>query len=393
MAFNDTIFPDHGGGGGSNAENRVLDARDGYVAPGEGTAAKIRTGDNEAAVTWITRFAEVPSTGDFSNFVHFNYIGAFQSDPPIADYALGSIYWNIRHLKGKRQAVRPVGASVHWEDYNISNIFAGNGEYQGVWADDDEAVNHIERSSDVYFNETTNRLRLVGNYVAGSEAHIIAEWRRLLKAGDNALTELQEHEVSRVPAIANRLDDIKSIAPPAWNDNAAVRLYASANADLAGAILEAAVFSSAIDYGVIPTTNNQLYLKIAANDNVSNWGIKKTTHAGEDVVIRGSEFIFHHEAADGETFYVHREVSYPDEEIILQRKTQATRNEPVSEYCGRVAVDDSGFGGNLADGDDTVQKVADKVDVLALSAVAETKEVTAETGADVNSADIDFTMA
>ena len=136
-----------------------------------------------------------------------------------------------------------MGASVHWEDYNIENIFTGDGEYQGGWVNDDEAVNHLEQSSDVYFNETTNRLREADNYVAGSESHIIAEWRRLLRAGDDALLEIQEHDVDRIAAIASRLDDIESIAPPEWADNSANRLYASANDDLSGAILEAAVFS------------------------------------------------------------------------------------------------------------------------------------------------------
>ena len=58
--------------------SRVLDARDGYVAPSEETAAKIRVGDNNLAITEIDRFAEVPNTADFSNFNHFNYVGAFQ---------------------------------------------------------------------------------------------------------------------------------------------------------------------------------------------------------------------------------------------------------------------------------------------------------------------------
>ena len=341
----------------------VIDARNGYVAPGEDTAAKLRAGDNNLAVTRITQFAEVPNTADFSNFVHFNYIGAFQSDPPIADYSLGSIYWNIRHLKGKRQAVRPVGSSVHWEDYDIENIFAGNGEYQGAWADDDEAVSHLEQSSDVYFNETSNRLRLAGNYVAGSVGHTIAEWRRLLEVGDNALQEIQEHDVDRVAAIASRLDDIESIAPPEWANNGASRLYASANDDLSGAILEAAVFSNTIDYALIPTTNNQIYMRVPDANKVAQYRIRKTTHSGEDVTIYGSEFIFHH-TGGGFSYYLHHEVSYPGEEIILQRKTSAFRNRAVSRFGGEVAIDASAFAGNLLDTDDTAQKVADKVDAL-----------------------------
>ena len=70
---------------------------------------------------------------------------------------------------------------------------------------------------------------------------------------------------------------------------------------------------------MIPTTNNQIYMRVPDANKITEYRINKTTHSGEDVTIYGSEFIFHH-TGGGFSYYLHHEVSYPGEEITLAAK-------------------------------------------------------------------------
>ena len=158
-----------GGGGGTPTEQRVLNQDPVGDATTEG---KFQIAPNGFAYSTIPDIElGTLATGDFENFDHTNYIGAFGGDPNPLSVPLGTYYFLTVDHKLRKTANNAFG-QARWQDAPWSEILPAGARYRGNHDTDEDALHHLTMDGDVYHrDEAPHRgIRQVSNFVAGTNS-------------------------------------------------------------------------------------------------------------------------------------------------------------------------------------------------------------------------------
>ena len=172
-----------GGGGGTPTEQRVLQQDPVGDATTEG---KFQIAPDGKAYSTIPDIQlGVLATGDFENFDHPMYIGAFSGDPNPLSVSLGTYYFLTVDHKLRKTANDAFG-QARWQDAPWSEILSAGARYRGNHDTDEEALHHLTMDGDVYHkDEAPHRgIRQVSNFVAGSSSHTDYGTKRLAFADE-----------------------------------------------------------------------------------------------------------------------------------------------------------------------------------------------------------------
>ena len=175
--------PGTGEGGGPATPQRVLNQDPVGDATTEG---KFQIAPNGFAYSTIPDIElGTLATGDFENFDHAMYIGAFGGDPNPLSVPLGTYYFLTVDHKLRKTANNAFG-QARWQDAPWSEILPAGARYRGNHDTDDDALHHLTMDGDVYHrDELPHRgIRQVSNFVAGSESHTDYGTKRLAFADE-----------------------------------------------------------------------------------------------------------------------------------------------------------------------------------------------------------------
>ena len=164
------ILRQSGGGGGTPTEQRVLQQDPVGTAA---TYGKLQIDPNGNAYSVIPDIQlGVLATGDFDNFDHANYIGAFSGDPNPLSVPLGTYFFLTVDHKLRKTANNAFG-QARWQDAPWSELLPTGARYRGNHHGDADALHHLSMTGDVYHNDTAPHIgiRQVDNFVAGSQEH------------------------------------------------------------------------------------------------------------------------------------------------------------------------------------------------------------------------------
>ena len=136
------------------------------------------------------------ATGDFANFDHAMYIGAFSGDPNPLSVPAGTYYFETVGHKLRKTALNAFN-QLRWQDAPWSELLPTGGRYRGNHDTDEEALHHLTMDGDVYHkDESPHRgIRQVSNFIAGSSQHIDYGTKRL--AFVDEIVEFEKEFVQR----------------------------------------------------------------------------------------------------------------------------------------------------------------------------------------------------
>ena len=173
-----------GGGGTPHIEQRVLH-QDHPISASSTERKFIMDLTGEGYITEGDNILGVEATGDFANFTHANYIGELQGEPNPNSLSLNEYYFLKVDYKLRRTIADPNNAGLLvFEDANWSDLLGAGARYRGHRASDSSALHHVSNDGDVYYNTNTEYIRVLSNYVAGSDAAPTYTAKRLAKAED-----------------------------------------------------------------------------------------------------------------------------------------------------------------------------------------------------------------
>ena len=112
------------------------------------------------------------ATGDFVNFDHASYIGAFSGDPNPLSVPAGTYYFETVGHKLRKTALNSF-SQLRWQDAPWSELLPLGARYRGNHDGDADALHHLTMDGDVYHNDASPHrgIRQVSNFVAGSSSH------------------------------------------------------------------------------------------------------------------------------------------------------------------------------------------------------------------------------
>ena len=171
------------GGGGTPTEQRVLQQDPVGDATTDG---KFQIAPNGFAYSTIPDIElGTLATGDFENFDHTNYIGAFGGDPNPLSVPLGTYYFLTVDHKLRKTANNAFN-QARWQDAPWSEILPAAARYRGNHDTDEDALHHLTMDGDVYHrDELPHRgIRQVSNFVAGTNSHTDYGTKRLAFADE-----------------------------------------------------------------------------------------------------------------------------------------------------------------------------------------------------------------
>ena len=205
----DTIDALSLGGGGAGTEQRVLDQEPVGTVD---TFGKLQIASSGYAYSTIPETElGVLATGDFENFDHAMYIGAFSFEPNPLSVSVGTYYFLTVDYKLRKTVVDPNDAALSvWEDAPWSEILPTDAGYHGHHDTDAEALHHLTMDGDVYHKDTTPHrgIRQVSNFVAGSDEHTDYYSRRLSYADEIPEFDPLFVERSTLPPVTDDSPDL-----------------------------------------------------------------------------------------------------------------------------------------------------------------------------------------
>ena len=176
-----------GGTGGTPVIQRVLV----NVPASISTVDKFVFQNERPFITDHTRESHTTAnpTGTFIEFAHVNYINDLSADPPVGSYTVGRFYFNrVSYRIRVLTDIDPItpGVQLGWEDATLQEVTGQPGEYRGHYPSDDEALRHIVRVGDVYYEDSSrNSLRIATEFTPGTGDPIdIYKLLRLMDSSD-----------------------------------------------------------------------------------------------------------------------------------------------------------------------------------------------------------------
>ena len=176
--------------------------------------------DEEAYLTDHTVVhRQAPNTGTFSDFMDADLIGFLEFDPDVNSYNVGQWYFNpLRKIPRVVTDTNPImpGVQKGWIDATFQELVAGNGEYRGAYVSDAEALQHIGKATDVYFDETNVSLREANSdfRLGSGTTHDQYDGKKLVTDSELApVSELVRRNASDVAELeSSRATILRSIA-------------------------------------------------------------------------------------------------------------------------------------------------------------------------------------
>ena len=206
-------------------EQRVIDFGDNPTSPDNNLV--IALGDGHAR---IVDHYETPGAnaadGGLADFTHANYRGVYANDSAAGtQVAVGQFYFN-RHTEHFRERTGTVLASAIFQDFNIESQLLSGAHYQGSYATDQEGLNHSDEAGDVFFQTTSQKIRVTSNnFSAGSSPQTHRSYRRLAEAEEVAAS-ITAHDTSGtahndirsdVSTVEDRLDALDPVEIEAYS--------------------------------------------------------------------------------------------------------------------------------------------------------------------------------
>ena len=198
---------------------------------------------------------------------------------------------------------------------------------------------------------------------------VVIDIPTILRTG--GLTDAERHDLNSIPGLIAKTADLEVGAPErVWESVADLAQggFVSENSGNLGP-----VHASALAYVIAKTAtasdanNNYVYIRIPSNRNSIHYRVRQHGALGE-FFISAWDHVGTHEDFD---YYRSRHNLFQNYDVTIQYDTATatpTHYHGASDAAD-VAVDGSGFDGNLATTDDDVQKVAQKLDDLVLSGI------------------------
>ena len=177
-------IPGGGGGGGTHTEQRVLNEQPDDADADTLGKFIIEPGGN-AYTTHQETVQGVPATGDFAVFSHANYIGELTGDPNPLSVPLGTYYFLTVDHRLRVTAINALNQQ-RWTNASWSDLLVTGGAYRGSHASDAIALFHVQQDGDVYYLPSSAAIRVVSNFVAGSNTHFEYEPQRLAFASESS---------------------------------------------------------------------------------------------------------------------------------------------------------------------------------------------------------------
>ena len=209
-------------------EQRVIDFGGNPTSPDNNLV--IALGDGHAR---IVNHYETPGTnaadGGLADFTHANYRGVYANDSAAGtQVAVGQFYFN-RHTQHFRERTGTVLASAIFQDFNIESLLLSGAHYQGSYATDQEGLNHSDEAGDVFFQTTSQKIRVTSNnFSAGSSPQTHHSYRRLADAEEVAAS-ITAHDTSGtahndirsdLSTVEDRLDALDPVEIEAYSSTA-----------------------------------------------------------------------------------------------------------------------------------------------------------------------------
>ena len=209
-------------------EQRVIDFGDNPTSPENNLV--IALGDGHAR---IVNHYETPGAnaadGGLADFAHAGYRGVYANDSAAGtQVAVGHFYFN-RHTQHFRERTGTVLASAIFEDFDIETVLLSGAHYQGSYGTDQEGLNHSDEAGDVFFQTTSQKIRVTSiNFSAGSSPQTHRTYRRLADAEEVAVS-ITAHNASGtahndirsdLSTVEDRLDALDPVEIEAYSSTA-----------------------------------------------------------------------------------------------------------------------------------------------------------------------------
>ena len=158
-----------GSGGGGVSDYNALTNRpvlSNVAAASAATVGKLVLNGDDAELTRETvHHQQTAATATWADYSNAKYLGAFNTAPLPVGRSAGTWYFDIPH---KRARLVSVGGPVaNWLDAGIGAVISG-ASYIGEFANDAEATLHANAINNVYWDTTTQKLRLASAFTAAS---------------------------------------------------------------------------------------------------------------------------------------------------------------------------------------------------------------------------------
>ena len=185
-------------GGGTPTEQRVLNEQPDDADADTLGKFIIEPGGN-AYTTHRETVQGVPATGDFAVFSHTNYIGELSGDPNPLSVTIGTYYFLTVDHRLRKTALNSLNQQA-WTNAAWSDLLVTGGAYRGNHASDAIALFHVQQDGDVYYLPSAATIRVVSNFVAGSNTHFEYEPQRLAFASEVPVVRDEIESVGALPA-------------------------------------------------------------------------------------------------------------------------------------------------------------------------------------------------
>ena len=257
---------------------RVIDYADNATPPTNGRL-EVATGDNHARIVEVYNVPGTDATGTLSDFSHSNYEGVYPSDQAANNAIIGNnqFYFNSTDYHFRQKIALGFGQTT-FSNYNITDSLPSGANYRGRWGSDQEGLNHLEHTSDLFFNTDTRKVRQVGSdFVAHGDSQTQRSYKRLAEAGDiTGAVETHDEATDAHDDIRTEINTDVEAHDTSGTAHNSIRSLISDNEDRLDALdaVEIAAYDSAATYSrgsanSIVTHSNGLFIYISSTSRSS----------------------------------------------------------------------------------------------------------------------------